>query len=279
MEICRVDGCWSSLRITKQIHGVTEKFHRNRCVGYVHHWIVYSITKKKQIATYSICKGKRVRTLHYFFSKQWINSTMATDNQFIYHKQRREFGQQINFSDKHELLVSMSSDRALSRQYILRDPVTRGTQYATQLAADEINTERATYETHGINHTEGGWPKDICLQDPEQTTRYRRKIEKDELFISQVMGLTKPMEHCIQQNNAINIYEKFFDALEPAPLLDPCTSRTINVYRDPCQRNRPVTHLSWSPDGGTKLAISYCDMVFQSDHSDLANDSFIWEVG
>lgn len=203
----------------------------------------------------------------------------TNDSQYVYHKQRREFGQQINFSDKHELLVSMSSDRVLSRQYILRDPVTRATQYATQLAAHEINTERATYETHGINHTEGGWPKDICLQDPEQTTRYRRKIEKDELFINQVMGLTKPMEHCIYQNNAINIYEKFFEALEPAPLLDPCTSRTINVYRDPCQRNRPVTHLSWSPDGGTKLAISYCDMVFQCDHSDMADDSFIWEVG
>lgn len=206
--------------------------------------------------------------------------TNSNENQFSYYKQRRDFGQQINLSDKHELLVSIPSDRTIFRQYILRDPVTRSTQYAPQMAISEINTERANFECHGVNHTEGGWPKDICLNDPEQTTRYRRKIEKDELFISQVMGLTKSMEHFIYQNNAINIYEKFFENLEPAPLLDPCSSRTINVYRDPCHKKRPVTKISWSPDGGTKLAISYCDLSsrhLQSD--DVSNDSFIWEVG
>lgn len=205
--------------------------------------------------------------------------TSNTESQYVYHKQRKDFGQQCLFSDKNEVLFSEPSDRNLFKQYILRDPVSQGTQYGIQMGASEINTERATFEAHGINHTEGGWPKDICLADPEQTTRYRRKIEKDELFINQVMGLTKPMEHCIYQNNAINIYEKFFENLEPAPLLDPCSSRTINVYRDPCNRKRPVSHLSWSPDGGTKLAISYCDTVFQGNNSDLSNDSFIWEVG
>lgn len=203
----------------------------------------------------------------------------ATENQFIYYKQRRDFGQQCYFSDKNELVFSQASDPSLLKHYVSRDPMTRGTQYAVQLAASEINTERATYESHGILHTEGGWPKDISIQDPEQTTRYRRKIEKDELFINQVMSLTKPMEHCIFQNNAINIYEKFFQDLEPAPLLDPCSFRTLSVYRDPCIRKRPVTHLSWSPDGGSKLAISYCDTVFQRDQTDLSNDSFIWEVG
>lgn len=201
------------------------------------------------------------------------------ETQYLYHKQRREFGQQYSFSDKSELLFSEAADRSILKNFIPRDPITRATQYGIEMGANEINTERATYESHGILHTEGGWPKDISIQDPEQTTRYRRKIEKDELFINQVMSLTKPMEHCIFQNNAINIYEKFFEDLDPAPLLEPCSSRTLSVYRDPCCRKRPVTHLSWSPDGGSKLAISYCDTVFQGDQTDLSNDSFIWEVG
>lgn len=205
--------------------------------------------------------------------------TNNPDNQYVYYKQRREFGQQYSFSEKNEVLLSIPPDTSLNRQYISRDPVSRGTQYANRMSASEVNTERATYESHGINHTEGGWPKDICLQDPEQTTRYRRKIEKDELFITQVMGLTKPMEHCIFQNNAINIYESFFENLEPAPLLEACSSRTLNVYRDPCNPKRPVTHLSWSPDGGSKLAISYCDTIFQNDQRNMACDSFIWEIG
>lgn len=35
-------------------------------------------------------------------------------------------------------------------------------------------------------HYEGGWPKDVNYLDPEQTLRYRRKIEKDETYMTQV---------------------------------------------------------------------------------------------
>lgn len=202
------------------------------------------------------------------------------DSQYVYYKQRREFGQQLfAFTEKDEVMISIPPDEEIAKQYKMRDPVSRGTQFSKQMSCSEVNTERATYETHGINHTEGGWPKDICLSDPEQTTRYRRKIEKDELFINQVMNLTKPMEHCIFQNNAINIYETFFENCEQAPLLEPCSSRTLNVYRDPCNPKRPVTHLSWSPDGGSKLAIAHADTTFQTDANDDNCDSFIWEIG
>lgn len=33
-----------------------------------------------------------------------------------------------------------------------------------------------------MNHSEGGWPKDINYQDPEQTVRYKRKVEKEEAY-------------------------------------------------------------------------------------------------
>lgn len=200
-------------------------------------------------------------------------------SEYLYNRERRQFGKPCTFTDRNELLFSQPSDRDIYRNYILQDPVSQSTQYGKQMALTEVNTERATFESRGINHTEGGWPKDVSLSDPEQTTRYRRKIEKDELFITQAMALSKPMEHCIFQNNAINIYETFFEDLEPAPLLDPCSSRTLNVYRDPCPEKRPVTHLSWSPDGGTKLAVSYCDKTFQASRPDMHRDSYIWEVG
>ena len=43
-----------------------------------------------------------------------------------------------------------------------------------------------TTENKGILHTEGGWPKDVNYQDAEQTLRYRRKLEKDDTYITQV---------------------------------------------------------------------------------------------
>lgn len=87
------------------------------------------------------------------------------------------------------------------------------------------------------------------------------------------------MEHCILQNNACNIYEKYFEDLEE----DSGTSynvhtRTVNVYRDPLPVKRPITHLSWSPDEGTRFAVSYCDIDLRSVTRPPL-DSYIWDVG
>ena len=40
-----------------------------------------------------------------------------------------------------------------------------------------------------MNHTEGGWPKDINPAEVEQTIRFRKKVEKDEFYIGVVMRL------------------------------------------------------------------------------------------
>lgn len=41
---------------------------------------------------------------------------------------------------------------------------------------------------------------------------------------------------------------------------------------------RPISHLSWSPDGGFKLAITYCNTDFQKGSSGLSLNSYIWET-
>ena len=53
----------------------------------------------------------------------------------------------------------------------------------------QVNTERFETESHGMNHTEGGWPKDINPAEVEQTIRYRKKVEKDEAYIATIMKL------------------------------------------------------------------------------------------
>ena len=52
-----------------------------------------------------------------------------------------------------------------------------------------MNTERFETESRGMNHTEGGWPKDINPAEVEQTIRFRKKVEKDEVYISTVAKL------------------------------------------------------------------------------------------
>lgn len=44
-------------------------------------------------------------------------------------------------------------------------------------------------EIRGVNHTEGGWPKDVNPQEMEQTIRFRKKVEKDENYINVITQL------------------------------------------------------------------------------------------
>lgn len=56
-----------------------------------------------------------------------------------------------------------------------------------------MNTERFESESRGINHVEGGWPKDLNPEDMEATIRYRKKVEKDEHYqntILQIAGVS-----------------------------------------------------------------------------------------
>jgi len=53
----------------------------------------------------------------------------------------------------------------------------------------QINTERFETETRGVNHVEGGWPKDVNPLEIEQVIRYRKKVEKDEGYINAITNL------------------------------------------------------------------------------------------
>jgi hypothetical protein len=54
----------------------------------------------------------------------------------------------------------------------------------------KINTMTAKYDHRGMNHTEGGWPREVHAADEEQTMRFRKKIEKDEMYIHTLVQLT-----------------------------------------------------------------------------------------
>ena len=61
----------------------------------------------------------------------------------------------------------------------------------------QVNTERYETENRGMNHVEGGWPKDINPAEVEQTIRFRKKVEKDEAYISTIMNLGKVSNHSL----------------------------------------------------------------------------------
>ncbi|KFZ55564.1 Dynein intermediate chain 2, axonemal, partial [Antrostomus carolinensis] len=143
----------------------------------------------------------------------------------------------------------------------------------------QVNTERVEVKSHGLNHVEGGWPKDINPQDMEQTGRFRKKVEKEEKYVNTIIRLGALMGHCVMQNNAIDIYEEYFGEEEMAEVEDePPSAKTINIIRDPNITKRTATHLSWHPDTCKKLAVAYSSLEFQHNMKDMSFDSFIWDL-
>uniref|UniRef100_A0A4W5QMM0 Dynein, axonemal, intermediate chain 2b n=1 Tax=Hucho hucho TaxID=62062 RepID=A0A4W5QMM0_9TELE len=200
----------------------------------------------------------------------------------VYTKRRNEFGRQCNFSDRPaELHVDILPDPSLASNFIERDPCDVPIQCTQEMSEHEVNTERFESDTRGINHVEGGWPKDVNPQEMEQTIRFRKKVEKDEHYSSTIMQLGSNMEHCIKQNNAINIYQEYFEE-EEEELVEESeeqpSAKTINVFRDPNEIKRTATCLSWHPDGSCKLAVAYSSLGFQNISPDMSYDSYIWDI-
>ncbi|XP_017774943.1 PREDICTED: dynein intermediate chain 3, ciliary isoform X2 [Nicrophorus vespilloides] len=201
------------------------------------------------------------------------------DLTFPYEKKRSEFGKQCMFNDRGpELIDSCPSSLRVSVDFIRRNPVNTGVQNSKIQAEHEINTYRAEYSNALMNHVEGGWPKDVNIADEEQTKRYRRKVEKDESYAHIMQQLCKNMENCILQNNAINIYQQYYTDVEPTPLTEPCTARTVNVFQDQSSLKRPVTNMSWSPDGGSRVIVCHCNLVYQANIQSKHHHSYVWEL-
>ncbi|XP_040438039.1 LOW QUALITY PROTEIN: dynein intermediate chain 2, axonemal [Falco naumanni] len=199
---------------------------------------------------------------------------------YVYTRKRSEFGRPCSFSDRPaKVSVDIPPDPSMAGAFILRNPVDSSVQHTSDMSEHEVNTERVEVESRGINHVEGGWPKDINPQEVEQTIRFRKRVERDENYINAITHLGTLVEHCVKQNNAIDIYEEYFGEEEMAEVEDePPSAKTINVIRDPNITKRTATHLSWHPDTCKKLAVAYSSLEFQQNMKDMNFDSYIWDL-
>ncbi|XP_061656375.1 dynein axonemal intermediate chain 2 isoform X2 [Syngnathoides biaculeatus] len=197
-----------------------------------------------------------------------------------YTKPRRDFGRQCLFSDRPaELLADVSPDSDLALQFTTRSSRVQALQCSRDMSEHQVNTERFESESRGINHVEGGWPKDINPQDMEQTIRFRKKVEKDESYLMSILQLGDVIGHCVGQNTAIDIYQKYFEDEDlQDEIQEPPSAKTINVLRDPNQVKRTVTCLSWHPEGGRKLAAAYSCLEFQKASRDMSPDAYVWDI-
>ncbi|MES1905773.1 MAG: Dynein intermediate chain 2, axonemal, partial [Paramarteilia canceri] len=127
------------------------------------------------------------------------------------------------------------------------------------------NTERLETEKKGMNHTEGGWPKDVSVDDHDQVKRYRKKIEKDESFLNALYKLSLRIEDCIRNRDALDIFDRIIhpkcDAKLDQKNINENSIRTISFFSNPAGSDFTVSGLSWSPGDSNKIAVSYSSTI------------------
>jgi len=68
----------------------------------------------------------------------------------------------------------------------------------------QCNTERKEFSDKGMNHWTGGWPRDVDPSDVDQTTRFLKKISKDEAYVKTIEALG---EVCVPNFRVPDLFE------------------------------------------------------------------------
>lgn len=85
------------------------------------------------------------------------------------------------------------------------------------------------------------------------------------------------MMKVILQNNAINIYENYFEGMEILELGGNYTACVLNEFRDLATPKRPISSISWKPNDSEKFVASY-GFTNLYNPPGYSYDNYIWDI-
>ncbi|XP_026488474.1 dynein intermediate chain 3, ciliary-like [Vanessa tameamea] len=177
---------------------------------------------------------------------------------YLYVKIRKDFGQQVRFCEVPAVMLdSIDPNKLDQKQYCLRNPTSNESQTVIKLSEHYVNTKKIVLRDQGVNHVEGGWPKDINFQDEEATSRHRRRFERDDSYVSAILNSYDGLKHLIEQNNAIEMYNMYFKEINSEEPVEKYFVRKSIVFNDPDER--PIASIGWTHEDDSKIVVAYCN--------------------
>ena len=82
--------------------------------------------------------------------------------------------------------------------------------------------------------------QEVDCNQKEQVSRFLKKIEKTDKFLDSSLLFTTSAEEKVMQNNALEIYENYFDEEDPATNSDVFSAKTAVAFPDPSRLERNV---------------------------------------
>ncbi|CAE8709077.1 unnamed protein product [Polarella glacialis] len=200
--------------------------------------------------------------------------------EYIYMKKRKDFGRRYcNFDDVEPKIIGQIETVAeCGNMFVEQTILNLVLDNICDFSEHSVNTARVQTKSRVMIHTEGGWPKEVDYSEAQDTLKWRKRLEKDPVFVSACRALTKQTVMCLEQNNTIDLFEHYFQLEEPDHLPENLTMKTVAIFKDPSDEKRSVTKIGWHPEGPTKIVGSYSNLRFQRMTDEMPMASFIWDI-
>ena len=201
-------------------------------------------------------------------------------------KKKKKTGLPVEFEDRRSQIdAQVRFKPKVAEDFIIVNPQSKTCQNTQELNEDDTQTPVLSFRHDGMNHLEGGWPREMDLNEASQVNRFLKKIEKDEFFIESVLSLSLSTERKVRQNNAIDIYSQYFEYEDDRTVQREDSMKSVAVYQDPEKSHggevsRPVSMISWADGSVTEeqIAISYASPEFLGNLDIKCQDGFIFNV-
>ncbi|KAK2959260.1 putative Dynein intermediate chain 3, ciliary [Blattamonas nauphoetae] len=199
---------------------------------------------------------------------------------FPYSRKRKEFGKHCTFTVQGpETVWEDRPNQSRKQKYDVLKMIPVAVQAVPQKSEHDCNTEIVVPSQRGMMHLEGGWPKDIDPTQPDSLNMFRKKVERDENFLLQLISRANSSTSVVNQNLSLDIYQTYFSDYQ-ADVKEDAPKATIQaVFRDPFPHQRRwAKNIAWHPEIKTRLAAAYSILKFQSTSADLPIASHVWDI-
>ncbi|CAL8077612.1 unnamed protein product [Orchesella dallaii] len=199
---------------------------------------------------------------------------------FDYNKLRQEYGRQPQFEEDHDRIhVGLEHNDKLEENYEEMTITDGVDDTCTAQRSTTTNTDRAEYKSLSLSHTEGGWPKEINVRDFELVDRTKKKMQKDEMYIEAVPLMAKEADYLVRYNNTLPFYNRYYTKCNKNSGRDTKPrANVVSVYRCPYRKTRPVSKITFAPEGCGRMAVSYCPYEYDPGFRDHNCEAYFWEV-
>ena len=119
------------------------------------------------------------------------------DFEYIYMKTRKEFGRYCQFEDiDPKILGVIEKNSEIISDFVEQTVLNVTLDNIPAMSEHAVNTARIQAKSRGQLHVEGGWPKEVDATEAQDTTKWRKRLEKDPTFTQAVRGLCGATSKC-----------------------------------------------------------------------------------